>query len=198
MYNYIKGKFIEADNDYIVVESNGVGFQIYFPMSNIINLPSENEEVKIWTYMAVREDDISLYGFLKKEDRNVFLKLITVNGVGPKAAMNIISHLGFSLLITSVLNNDDATISKVPGIGKKTAAKIILDLSDKIKKMKIENSADVNINIIKEDKYAKIKNDAIDALCALGYQKKTATNLIDKIKIDDNTTIEELIKLALK
>ena len=98
MINFINGKLKEVLQDKIVVETNGIGFGIYFPASNFVNLPEIDSDIKVFTYMHVKEDEMSLYGFLTREDREMFLKLLTVNGVGPKGALNIISNLGLQLI----------------------------------------------------------------------------------------------------
>ena len=199
MINYIIGKLVEIDENQLVIENNGIAYEVYFPKSNIRNLPNVGEELKIYTYMAVKEDDISLYGFFTKEDKKMFMLLITVSGVGPKGAMATISNFGFSELVKIILASDAKKISSVPSIGSKTASKIIIELSDKIKKLNFASSND----LIKEsneynEKIIGIQNEVIEALCSLGYQKKTATELVNSLDVNENTKADELLKLALK
>ena len=138
MVNFVTGKLREILADKIVVEANGIGFGIYFPASNFVNLPELDSDIKVFTYMHVKEDEMSLYGFLTREDREMFLKLLTVNGVGPKGALNIISKLGFSTLMKAIANEDSKLISSVSGIGSKTASKICIELGDKVRKMNLK------------------------------------------------------------
>ena len=199
MINYIIGKLVDVDEDKLIIDNSNIAFEMYFPKSNIRNLPEIGQEVKIYTYMAVKEDDISLYGFFTKEDKQMFMKLITVSGVGPKGALSIISAFGFSELVKIISNADAKSISTVSGIGSKTASKIIIELSDKIKKLNFTSGIDlIKENNAYSDKITKVQDEVIEALCSLGYQKKSATDMVRSIDIDENTTADELLKIALK
>ena len=199
MINYIIGKLVDVDEDKLIIDNSNIAFEMYFPKSNIRNLPEIGQEVKIYTYMAVKEDDISLYGFFTKEDKQMFMKLITVSGVGPKGALSIISAFGFSELVKIISNADAKSISTVSGIGSKTASKIIIELSDKIKKLNFTSGIDlIKENNAYSDKITKVQDEVIEALCSLGYQKKFATDMVRSIDIDENTTADELLKIALK
>ena len=199
MINYICGKYIGLVGNQLIIENNGIGYDMLIPMSNIKNLPNINCDIKVYTYMIVKEDDISLYGFLNEDDRNVFLMLITVNGVGPKGALSIISTLGFTDTIKAIKSQDTKKISSIQGIGSKTASKIVIELSDKIKKLNLTDSIDTTkINNEKNEKINMIKNEVIEALIVLGYQKKSATDLVNKFECDENMTSDELLKLILK
>lgn len=199
MINFIEGKLEEKNEDKIVVSNGFIAFDINFPKSNMKNLPEIGEKVKIYTYLSVKEDDMSLFGFLTKEDKIMFNKLLTVNGVGPKGALSLISNLGFTVLQKSIINNDSKTIATVQGIGQKTASKICIELGDKVAKMKF----DVVLDIIKEnnekvEKLNKIKDEVVLALVALGFQRKVAIEKINQVEYDENITVDELLKLALK
>lgn len=199
MINYIVGKLVEIDDSQLVVENNEIAYEIFFPKSNIRNLPNIGEEVKIYTYMVVKEDDISLYGFFTKEDKKMFMLLITVNGVGPKVAMAIISNFGFSELVKIILASDAKKIASVSSVGSKTASKIIIELSDKIKKLDFDVATDlIKENNEYDEKITNIQNEVIEALCSLGYQKKPATELVKSLDVTEDTTADELLKLALK
>ena len=199
MINYICGKYIGLVGNQLIIENNGIGYDMLIPMSNIKNLPNINCDIKVYTYMIVKEDDISLYGFLNEDDRNVFLMLITVNGVGPKGALSIISTLGFTDTIKAIKSQDTKKISSIQGIGSKTASKIVIELSDKIKKLNLTDSIDTTkINNEKNEKINMIKNEVIEALIVLGYQKKSATDLVNKFECDEDMTSDELLKLILK
>lgn len=195
MISYIKGKLEIKAKDYIVVDVGGIGYKI-FMSETAINELEKGKEVKVYTYMRVREDDISLYGFLNNEELVTFELLISVGGVGAKSAITILSNITPSKFALAVITNDVNTLKKLPGIGAKTAGRIILELKDK---MKTEQS-------IESDKNEEIKeaivldnkaNDAVEALCVLGYTRKDVENVIAKI---DTTklTVEEIIRQGLK
>ena len=132
MYAYIKGELAEKNIDSIVVEAAGVGYLIYIPTQYFDMLPDEGEDVKIYTYLCVREDAMILYGFLSKDDLEIFKMLITVSGIGPKGGLAILSTLPADDLRFAILSGDSKAISKAPGIGAKTAQRVILDLKDKL------------------------------------------------------------------
>ena len=195
MISYIKGKLEIKAKDYIVVDVGGIVYKI-FMSETAINELEKGKEVKVYTYMRVREDDISLYGFLNNEELVTFELLISVGGVGAKSAITILSNITPSKFALAVITNDVNTLKKLPGIGAKTAARIILELKDK---MKTEQS-------IESDKNEEIKeaivldnkaNDAVEALCVLGYTKKDVENVIAKIDTS-KLTVEEIIRQGLK
>ena len=195
MISYIKGKLEIKAKDYIVVDVGGIGYKI-FMSETAINELEKGTEAKVFTYMRVREDDISLYGFLNNEELVTFELLISVGGVGAKSAITILSNITPSKFALAVITNDVNTLKKLPGIGAKTAARIILELKDK---MKTEQS-------IESDKNEEIKeaivldnkaNDAVEALCVLGYTKKDVENVIAKIDTS-KLTVEEIIRQGLK
>lgn len=199
MYNYIFGKLVDIDENKIVVENNNIGYEIFIPTSNIHLLPQIDEEIKVYTYLLVKEDDMSLYGFINEEDKKMFLLLITVSGVGPKGALSIISNYSFNELIQIISNGDNIKISKVSGIGNKTASKIIIELSDKIKKLKYHYQIDDNnLSDSNSTNISNVQKEVIEALCNLGYQKKSAIDLVHSIKCTDDISADELLKLALK
>ena len=199
MINFIEGKLEEKSEDKIVVSNGFIAFDINFPKSNMKNLPEIGEKVKIYTYLSVKEDDMSLFGFLTKEDKIMFNKLLTVNGVGPKGALSLISNLGFTVLQKSIINNDSKTIATVQGIGQKTASKICIELGDKVAKMKFDGVLDIiKENNEKVEKLNKIKDEVVLALVALGFQRKVAIEKINQVEYDENITVDELLKLALK
>lgn len=199
MINFINGKLKEVLQDSIVVETSGIGFGIYFPVSNMANLPKLDSEIKVFTYMNVKEDEMSLYGFLTREDREMFLKLLTVNGVGPKGALNIISTLGFSTLIKAISSEDSKLISQVQGIGAKTASKICIELGDKVRKMNFEGKLDIiKKNNEINSKVNAIKDEVAEAMIKLGFKENRAREIIASLEISGEETASELLKLALK
>ena len=199
MINFIDGKLKEVLENKIVVETSGVGYDIFFPASNFKNLPEPDENIKVFTYMHVKEDEMSLYGFLTREDKEMFLKLLTVNGVGPKGALNIISTLGFSTLMKAISNDDSKLIASVGGIGSKTASKICIELGDKIRKLSFEGKVDIiKTNNELNSKVNAIKDEAVEALVKLGYKENKARERISTLDLDGNETASDILKLALK
>ena len=195
MISYIKGRLEIKSKDYIVVDVGGIGYKIFMSETAINELEKETE-VKVFTYMRVREDDISLYGFLNNEELVTFELLISVGGVGAKSAITILSNITPSKFALAVITNDVNTLKKLPGIGAKTAARIVLELKDK---MKTEQSIEENKNEeIKEAIVLDNKaNDALEALCVLGYTRKDVEKVLSNIDTN-KLTVEEIIKQGLK
>ena len=199
MVNFVSGKLREILADKIVVEANGIGFGIYFPASNFVNLPELDSDIKVFTYMHVKEDEMSLYGFLTREDREMFLKLLTVNGVGPKGALNIISKLGFSTLMKAIANEDSKLISSVSGIGSKTASKICIELGDKVRKMNFEGKIDIiKQNNSENKKFNVVKDEVAEAMVKLGFKEAKAREILNNLNLSGEETASDILKLALK
>lgn len=195
MISYIKGKLEIKSKDYIVVDVGGIGYKI-FMSETAINELEKGKEVKIFTYMKVREDDISLYGFLNNEELVTFELLISVGGVGAKSAITILSNITPSKFALAVITNDVNTLKKLPGIGAKTAGRIILELKDKMKtEQSIEESKNEEIKeaIVLDNK----ANDALEALCVLGYTRKDVEKVLSNIDTN-KLKVEEIIKQGLK
>lgn len=193
MYAFISGILDEKGNNYVVVNANGVGYEIGVSSNTIDNLPSVGSEVKIYTYLAVREDAMQLYGFLNREEKQLFLDLITVSGVGPKMAITILSGINAHDLTLALYNKDVSLISKVKGVGKKTAERIVLELSGKCEAMNLfnyETMANMTQNTTSVD-------EAIMALVDMGLTKFDATNLVRKV-MSPNDTTEQIIAKALR
>ncbi|WP_411681047.1 Holliday junction branch migration protein RuvA [Clostridium thailandense] len=193
MYEYIKGIYEGMYRDYIVIENNGVGYKIYTSGSTLAKLPKNGEEVLIYLQQIVREDFIGLYGFLTREELNMFKLFLTINGVGAKAALSLLSISNVNNLKYAILSGDEKTIIKAPGIGKKMAQRIILELKDKIKTdelVSIENMED-NIEERKEN-----VSEALEALVALGYSEKEAQKALEAV--DKRDSLESIIKNSLK
>lgn len=199
MISFINGKLKEVLQDSIVVEVNGVGFGIYFPASNFKNLPAIDDDIKVFTYTNVKEDELSLYGFLTREDREMFLKLLTVNGVGPKGALNIISTLGFSTLMKAIASEDSKLISSVQGIGAKTASKICIELGDKVRKMNFEGKIDIiKQNNTENQKINALKDEVVEAMVKLGFKENRAREILAAIDISGDENPSDILKLALR
>lgn len=198
MIAFVKGRIDEITEENVVVDIGGVGCNVRISSETATLLPGVNEEVKLYTYTCVREDTFSLYGFLTRDDLEIFKKLITVNGIGPKGGLAILSVMSADDLRFAIIAGDAAAISKAPGIGKKTAERVILDLKDKIS---IEDTF-VSKEIKKMPGEGEInnqaRNEAVEALTALGYSAADALHAVKQIQIDDDMSVETVLKLALK
>lgn len=193
MIAYIKGILESINEESIIIEQNNFGYEIRIPTSIIEQLPPIGDSVKIYTYLYVREDAMILYGFLSQEDLNIFKLLITVNGIGPKGALGILSAISIEALKLAILTNDDNLITKAPGVGKKTAQRLIIDLKDKLKKSTEESPLmDVSFNNYGSD----LVNEAISALISLGYSQSESSKAVKNIKRFDS--VEDILKQALK
>lgn len=192
MFAYIKGTLEIKGINYVVVENNGIGYKIYMSSKSIGTIGEIGAKVKVHTHYRVREDDISLFGFNTEEELRMFEILINVSGVGAKSALTMLSDISPSSFALAVINNDVKRLTKVQGVGNKTAQRLILELQDKLK------SEAIAVNEIEENiAQNKIDNDAITALQVLGYSKKEVEQVLEKADIKDLST-EEIIKLALK
>lgn len=197
--SYIKGLLTEKTEDSAVVEAHGVGYQIFVPISVLSELPAVGEEVKIYTYFSVREDGVSLFGFLSRQDLEMFKQLIGVNGVGPKSALGILSALKPDVLRMAVISGDAKTLSKAPGVGNKTAQRIILDLKDKVKAEEILSGAAALDDIKAEiSGVGEAGREAVEALTALGYSASEAAGAVKKVEITEDMTAEDVLKGALR
>ena len=196
MFAYIKGTYESRSLDYIVVETiNGIGYKIFMSENSMQSLGSLGDRVKVYTYLKVREDDMSIYGFSTAEELKMFELLISVSGVGTKSAIAILSNIEPSSLAAAVVSEDVTELKKLPGIGAKSAQRIILELKDKIKALDIEGQDE---QIVKVSKVANSKDfeELISALIFLGYSRKEVEKILPKIgNTDDN--LEEMIKKAL-
>lgn len=195
MYAYIKGSLEVKTRGYIVVETNGVGYKIFMSETAIDKLGDIGEVVKIHTYMKVREDDISLYGFNTNEELRMFELLISVSGIGAKSAITILSNISPSCFIYCIVADDVDKLKKLPGIGAKTAQRMILELKDKIKAESTIGEESVT-EIKKEIKNNDNILEATSALQVLGYSRKEIESAFEKIESNE-LSVEELIKKAL-
>ncbi|MBE5813515.1 MAG: Holliday junction branch migration protein RuvA [Clostridiales bacterium] len=194
MYSYIKGSLASKSQDKAVIDVGGVGYLIYIPYSTYQTLPELNEVVKLNTYLAVREDSLTLYGFNSNEELRVFELLISVSGIGPKLAMGILSDISAADFSVAVITDDVNRLTKISGIGKKTAQRMIIELKDKMKSETIENMP--NEPVIRNVVNNEIE-EAISALQVLGYNNKDAVDMVNKT-YKEGMGIEEILKMALK
>ena len=193
MISYIRGTLAEKNEDSAVVEAHGVGYQIFVPVPVLSELPPLGESVKIYTYFSVREDGMSLFGFLSRQDLAMFKQLIGVNGIGPKSALGILSALRPDVLRMAVASGDAKTISRAPGVGPKTAQRIILDLKDKIRPEDVLAGGLEEISGV-----GQAGKEAVEALTALGYSAAEAAGAVKKVKITEEMTAEDVLKGALR
>lgn len=197
----VKGKLEGVTAESVIIDVNGLGVEAIVPGTVINRLPKVDDNVKLYTYLHVREDVMQLYGFLEKEDLDFFKLLITVNGIGPKAGIAILSSMPVDILTFAILSEDIKTIEKAQGIGAKTAKKLVLELKDKVGIIKSpknissgsyeETVSDIGIN-------NEIKDEAVQVLTALGYSQTEAMKAISTVEMTEGITSEELVKLSLK
>ena len=198
MISYIKGELVELTENAIVLDHDGMGFLIMMPASILAKLSAIGSELKVHTYLYVKEDALDLYGFLTKDDLKVFRLLITVSGIGPKGALAILSTMSPDDLRFAVLAGDSKTISKAPGIGSKTAQKLIIELKDKLKiEDVLDGGADGGYEP-QSDMGDTAAAEAVMALTALGYSSADATRAVRQVDGGADMDSEALLKAALK
>ena len=195
MIAFVSGILEMKLNGYIVIDVGGVGYKVFMSESAIDILGNIGDKVKVYTHHHVREDDISLYGFLTMEELNMFELLISVSGVGAKSALSILANIEPSSFALAVITNDTSKLVKIPGVGAKTAARIVLELKDKLKN---QDLVDAKKDIIKKNAVNEEEtNEAISALQVLGYNRKDIEKAFEKIDLS-NLTLEDMIKQGLK
>lgn len=200
MIAYLKGTLEEIGNDYIVVEVNNIGYQVKVSLRVIEGMPMLGKEIKIHTYTYVREDVIALYGFLNKDDLDMFLLLLGVNGVGPKGALGILSVFTAQELRLAIISQDSKTIAKAPGIGAKTAQRMLIDLKDKVSAAETfeQMGADTGLVGVASMDQAGARSDAVEALTALGYSPAESLKAVKAVAITEDMDSEAILKAALK
>ena len=196
MYEYIKGTYIGINKDYIVVENNGIGYKIFTSGATMSSVPECGEQITLYVEQIVREDFIGLYGFDSKEELAMFKLLLTVNGVGPKAALSLLSISRLNNLKYAIMTGDEKHICRGVGIGKKTAARIILELKDKLQPDELLDSVDTGNDENSEENNLMAVSEVLSALIALGYSEKESEKVLKNI--DKTDTVENMIKNALK
>lgn len=203
LISYVKGPLIDIWEDTIVVEAGGLGYNIHVPLTVVEALPKAGTEVKIYTSLQVREDAMTLYGFLGRQDLLMFKQLLGVNGIGPKAALGLLSALRSDDLRMAIISGDAKAISRAPGIGPKTAQRVILDLKDKIKMEDILPGGILEGGSVPEAVPAAsgmegAGKEAIEALVALGYSMMEAGKAVRQVEIDGTMTAEDVLKSSLR
>lgn len=200
MIHYIRGKLVALEEDKAIVDVGGVGYGIFLSVQSMSMLPPVGEEVRIYTYLNVKEDAMQLFGFLTRDDLQVFKLLIGVNGIGPKGGQAVLSVLSPDNLRFAVLAGDAKAIAEAPGIGKKTAEKIILELRDKFR---IEDALEHTVSGADASSGGNnagggIQSEAVQALVALGYGSTEALKAVKKVDISGDADVEDVLKQALK
>lgn len=192
MYYYIKGKVVYKDENSVAIDSNGVAYLINTTYTSILSIGEKTGDVTMYTYLHVREDIMELYGFTTMEEKKMFILLLSVSGVGPKAALAILSVSEPQKIAAAVVCDDVKTITKAAGVGPKLAQRVILELKDKLKAedLKLDEFVSDAPQIATDS-----KNEAVSALVSLGYSMADAKNMVEKI--DPTLSVEEIIKKAL-
>jgi len=191
VFNFICGTAIEKTDGAVIVENNGIGYEIFVSANTLFSV-AQNAKIQLYTYFQVKEDGVALFGFLTKEEKAMFLKLINVNSVGPKLAMTVLSGISARDLALSILNNDVSAFTKIKGVGKKTAERIILELKEKI-----DGDEGGISGVVSAGGQSAAATDAVLALAALGFGRAEADKLVRDIYMPDMTA-EELITKALR
>lgn len=201
MINYVSGILSEIEDNLIIVEAGGIGYGINVPASLIGELPKAGSAVRIYTYFSVKEDSESLYGFINKEDRDMFRQLISVNGVGPKGALAILSVMRPDDLRLAIATGDSKSISRAQGIGAKTAERVILELKNKVGDINAIGAAVLggkSAGTIAAGKQYGPVSEAMDALIMLGYSRMEAGKALSLVNVNEDMSTEEVLRLALK
>ena len=202
MIGYVKGTLEEIEENAVILDVGGMGIRIYISGDYLCQLPSYGSEMKIYTYTNVKEDSFTLYGFRNKDELELFKKLISVSGIGPKGGLSILSVLSADDLRFAIYSGDVKSIAKAPGIGKKTAERVVLELKDKVSLE--DNSADTLLSQIGQapdhtmSEFAGKRKDAIDALTALGYSGSDAARAVKQVNPTEEMSVEEILKASLR
>lgn len=189
MIAFIKGKVASYTVDSVVIDHDGMGWEMSYPHTDKLSL---NEDIQIYTYLNIFEGGMNLYGFESLDEKELFLRLISVKGLGPKTAMNMLSKAGYQAIMTSILNGDVASLKKMPGIGAKSASQIVLDLQGKLV------PAETNSKQVQTSKYAKEITDAIEGLKNLGYKQSELTNCIHYMAENPGLRVEDYMAMGLR
>ena len=200
MISYVRGELAAVEKDKVIVDVGGVGYGVFMPEASMGLLPQIGEEIKLHTYLNVREDAMQLFGFLTRDDLEIFRLLIGVSGIGPKGGLSILSNLSADDLRFAVLSGDAKAISSAPGIGKKTAEKLIIELKDKLNLEEMLEPKDVSSSaeVVGGGLAGEIQTEAVQALVALGYGSTESLRAVKKVDLEQAKTVEDVLKQALK
>ena len=199
MIGYLNGKIIDVDGPMITLLVGGIGFNVMMPNNGIMKI-NVGDEIGVYTYMHVRENEIGLYGFIDTVEKEVFNLLIGVSGVGPKSAMQMLGVADGKSIVSAIVSEDEKMLSSLPGIGKKTAARLILELKEKVEKQfpHLLAGGQVQKTVTAKEKESAIENDLNDALLALGYHSSEIKNMIEETDVLEETDMNVALKKALK
>lgn len=195
MYAYIYGEIIEKEPENLVIECNQIGYNIHIAPGMLPKFPAIGQMARVYTYTSVREDAFWLYGFTSKDELSLFKLLITVSGIGPKAAMGILSVMDVDTIRLAVISQDAKMIAKAPGVGAKSASRIVLELKDKIKP---EDVIGKPVDDEEDSVIGTLRQEATEALVSLGYTVSDAYKVLQKLDINEDTRVEDVIKMALR
>ncbi len=201
MIRFVHGILRNAEEGLVTVEASGIGYGIRVPQSVLPELPSIGEDICLYTYFSVRQDAMELFGFLAPEDREMFVQLLTVSGVGPKGALGILSVLNPDQLRLAIVSGDSKSIQAAPGIGKRTAERVILDLKDKMDAQAIFSGVLEKGESSSSSAAGELHSaaqEAVEALTALGYSTTEARNAVRKVEITDHMTADDVLKQSLR
>lgn len=191
----ITGRLTRKASDYLIVDVSGVGYQVQVPLSTYYNIPDNGGDVCLQIHTHLREDSLNLFGFLTQGEKDVFLLLMSVSGIGPKLALAVLSSMSVGDVVSAIQSSDDTRLCTIPGIGKKTAARMILELKDRMKRFASETSAHGQAGVAS---HGETLDDAVSALVNLGYKKGLAEEVLGKIhRVRGDMKVEELIRDAL-
>lgn len=199
MIAFVRGELVSVEEEKVIVDAGGIGYNVFVSASTLSKLPAEGREIKLYTYMNVKEDLMQLYGFMTKDELHVFKLIIGVSGIGPKGGLGILSQLTPDDLRFAVASKDVKAISAAPGIGKKTAEKLILELKDKLSIEDVLNHQSEEEHVVNSTSMNyEVQSDAVQALVALGYGNTEALKAVKQVEIEENMSVETVLKKALK
>jgi Holliday junction DNA helicase RuvA len=194
MIGFLRGKLVQKAPPVLILDVQGVGYELEAPMTTFYNLPALGSEVVLHTHLVVREDAHSLFGFAEEAERSLFRALIKVNGVGPKLALTLLSGLSAAEFHACIQNNDAVALVRLPGVGKKTAERLLIEMRDRLPESKDATS---DTSLLTTSAIGNAKQEAISALCSLGYKPLDASKMVQNVNTD-NKSCEDIIRQALQ
>lgn len=198
MIAFVRGEIADISEDNVILDVGGIGYNIKISARTAEHLATTEKKVQLYTYTCVREDAFQLFGFLTQDELAIFKKLITVNGIGPKGGLAILSVMSADELRFAIISGDAKAIAKAPGIGSKTAGRVILDLKDKVSIEETLVQREINASASSEGENLQAENQAVEALVALGYSPSEAVKAVRKVTVPEGADVEVILKLALK
>ncbi|MFP4163261.1 MAG: Holliday junction branch migration protein RuvA [Chitinispirillaceae bacterium] len=200
MIEYIRGKLAEKEIMHIAVEASGVGYAVNIPLSTYEKLPEPGKEVKVYIHYYVREDAVRLYGFSSETEREIFRHLISISKIGPKVALGILSGVSVDNLVSSINTADSSTLEKIPGVGAKTAQRLVIELKGKLAMTQSVSSPSVSLRVPSDIGASSEREEAFAAMIALGYNEKQVLKAVARVEqvIETGAPVEEWIRMALK